>query len=232
MEVEKIEKELHESALSLKEQAQAIKIADKESFASAGELGKGMKELRAKVVEYFKPLKDAAYKSHKAITAKEAEELKPIDEAITILRDAMNAFTREQERLRRIEQERLDAIANEKAAKEREKLLNQAVKAEAKGNDDRAEELLEKAEHVYAAPVTAEPTIAKTIQTAAGNVTQAKEVQITVTDLRAFLAELVKRNMAPTMVQIGVAPLKAWQKANDIKTFPGLVIRETTGVRF
>ena len=230
--MEVIEREFKEEALTLKGQATAIKVRDVETYASAGELGKAMKELRSKVVEYFAPLKDAAHKAHKAITAKEAEELKPIDEAITILRSTMNAFTAEQERLRRIEEDKLRKIEEERAAKEREKLLAQAVKAEAKGNGDKAEELLEKAENVYVAPVTVEPTVAKTVKTAAGNITQASETIITVTNLKDFIAELVKRGLAPTMLDVKAMALKQWVKANGFESFPGLAIKKQSSARF
>jgi hypothetical protein len=232
MENQIIEQELQGRALSLKEQATAMVVKDVAGYALAGELGKGIKELRARIVDYFAPLKDAAYKAHKAITAKEGEELKPVDEAINILRKAMNDFNKEQKRLERIEQARLQKIADETAEKERQRLLNQAVKAEEKGQIDKAEEKLEQAEMVYAAPVTVAPTVAKTVQTAAGNITQAKEINVTVTDMRAFIAELVKRNMMPTMLEAKAAPLKAWAKANGFDTFPGLNIQKTTGVRF
>lgn len=227
-----IEKELEGKALSLKDQATAMTIVDVTSYAAAGELGKNIKELRAKIVDYFAPLKKAAHEAHKAIAAKEAGELKPVDEAINILRATMNSFNAEQERLRREEEARLRKEEEERAEKERQKLLNQAIKAEEKGQTEKAEEKLEQAEMVYAAPVTVAPTVAKTVSTDAGNITQAVEYQISVTDMKSFITELVKRNMMPTMIEVKVAPLKAWVKANGFEQFPGLNINKTTGVRF
>lgn len=232
MENQVIEKELESSALTLKEQAASMVINDLTSFASAGELGKNIKELRAKIVEYFKPIKEAAHQAHKAITAKESSELKPVDEAIAILRDTMNAFTREQERIRQEEERKRQKEEEEKAEKERQKLLAQAIKAEEKGKDEKAEELLEQAENIYVAPVTVAPTIAKTVATASGNVTQAVDYIISVTDIKAFIAALVAKNIAPTMLEVKQAPLKAWVKANGLDQFPGISINKTTSVRF
>lgn len=232
MENQVIEKELETTAITLKDQATAMVVKDVVTYAAAGELGKSIKELRAKIVDYFKPLKEAAHAAHKAVTTKEGEELKPVDEAINILRATMNAFNEEQKRLERIEQARLQAIADEEARKEREKLLHAAIKAEAAGKMEKAEEKLEQAEMVYSAPVTVAPTVAKTVATSSGNITQAKETIVGVTDMKAFIAELVKRNMNPTMLEIKTSALKSWVNANGFETFPGISIQKTTGVRF
>jgi hypothetical protein len=90
--------------------------------------------------------------------------------------------------------------------------------------------LLERAENVYVAPVTVAPKV-ETARFDGGNVGQVKELQVSVTDLKAFLFELVKRNMAPTMVEVKAAPLKAWVKANGMQNFPGLAIVETVAAR-
>jgi HD superfamily phosphohydrolase len=232
MENQVIEKELETTALTLKDQATAMVVKDVTGYSAAGELGKSIKELRAKIVDYFQPLKEAAHKAHKAITTKEAEELKPVDEAISILRNTMNAFNEEQKRLERIEQARLQAIADEEARKEREKLLAAAIKAEAAGKMEKAEEKLEQAEMVYSAPVTVAPTVAKTVAVNGGNITQAKETIVGITDMKAFITELVKRNMFPTMLDAKTAALKSWVNANGFDSFPGLSIQKTTGVRF
>lgn len=227
-----MEKDLQDEVVSLKDQAIAIKVSNVQSYVEAGELGKSLKELRAKVVAYFEKPKKKAADAHRELCNMEKAELKPIDEAITILHAEMNKYTAEQERIRKAAEDKLKAEQEETAAKERERLLNAAARADERGKTEKAEILLEKAENVYVAPVTVEPTVAKTVSTAAGNITQAKELQIQVVDIKAFLAEIVKRNMAPTMVEIKVSPLKAWVKANGLQSFPGLSIRETTGVRF
>lgn len=229
-----IEKELETTALTLKQQASAMVVKDVSQYAAAGELGKSIKELRGKIVDYFAPIKKAAHEAHKAITAKESEELKPVDEAIGILRDTMNAFTREQERIRQGEERKAREAAEELARKERDKLLAAAIKAEEKGQIDKAEAKMEQAEMVYAAPVTVAPTVAKTVSTASGNITQAKEVQVTVVDLKAFLTAVIAQypGALQSFVDIKPGPLKTWIKSNGNDNFPGLNIVKTTGVRF
>ena len=93
--------------------------------------------------------------------------------------------------------------------------------------------LLEKAEMVYAEPVTVAPVIDKTIRTASGNITQAEELKITVTNPALFLKTLCEQNpgAVANIVKIGDGPLKSFVKTNGLKSFPGLTIVETVGVR-
>ena len=148
-----------------------------------------------------------------------------------VVRKTMNVYAQEQERIRQESERKARMEAEEAARKERERLLAQAEKAIDKGKDEKAEELLDRAELVCAAPVTVAPVVDKTIHTASGSITQAKDTQITVTDVKAFMAELVKRNVAPTMIEVKAGPLKAWVKANAIESFPGLHINQTVSVR-
>lgn len=225
------ESELEQRTLSLYEQATSLTIHDQHSYAAAGEVGKALKSLEKEIVDYFAPMKKAAHDAHKAITKKEAEELAPVKEAMEVVRKTMNVYIQEQDRIRKEAERKAQLAAEEEARKEREKLLAQAEKAIDKGKDEKAEALLEQAENVYAAPVMVAPVVEKTIKTESGNITQAKELQITVTDAKAFLAEIVKRNMAPTMIEIKAGPLKAWVKANGFESFPGLHINQTVAVR-
>lgn len=228
----KMEEELATEALTLYEQALQIKVVDQPTYAAAGEFGKNLKDLEKKIVLYFEPLKKAAHEAHKAITKKEADELSPVKEAMDVVRKSMNTFLAEQERIRREEEARLRREEEARAQKERDRLMAQAVKAEEKGNEEKAEKLLERAECVYAEPVAVAPTVETTVKTSAGTISAAKDKQVTVVDLKTFLAELVKRNMAPTMIEVKAGPLKAWAKANGFDCFPGLSIKDVSSVRF
>lgn len=227
---EKLPEEIAAQSMTLYEQALTLTISDQPSFAAAGEFGKSLKDLEKKIVDFFAPIKKAAHEAHKAVTKKESEELAPVQEAMSIVRKTMNIFLQEQERIRKEEERKARLAAEEAARKEQERLFALAAKAEEKGKEEKAEELLERAENVYVAPVTVAPKV-EIARFDGGNVGQVKELQVSVTDLKAFLAELVKRNLAPTMVTIGAAPLKAWVKANAMQSFPGLAIVETVSVR-
>lgn len=222
-----VENELQNQALTLYEQVLQIEVKDQLSYTAAGEMGSALKALEKKIVDYFAPLKKAAHEAHKAITKRETDELAPVKEAMDTLRKNVNKYLEDQERKRKEEEARLRRENEEAAERERQKLLNQAVRAEEKGNIEKAEEKLEQAEMVYTAPV-----VVPKIQTKTDNTTAQMETQITVTDLKAYVYELVKRGMAPTMLEIKVAPLKAWVNANAIETFPGLDIKKVPAVRF
>lgn len=225
------EAELEQKSLTLYEQASALVITDQISYAAAGEVGKALKSLQKEIEDYFAPMKKAAHDAHKAITKKESDELAPVKEAMDIVRSTMNVWIQEQDRIRKEAERKARIEAEEAARKERERLEAQALKELEKGKEEKAESLMEKAELVYAEPVAVAPVVDKTVRTESGNITQAKELQITVADIKAFMAELLKRNMAPTMIEIKAGPLKAWVKANGFESFPGLIIKQTVSVR-
>lgn len=208
---------LEERSLTLYEQATSLTIVDQVSYAAAGEVGKALKALEKEITDFFEPLRISAKSAYDNVLKKKNDELAPVQEAMGIVRSTMNAYIQEQERIRREAERKAQAEAEEKARKERERLEAQAMAALAKGKDDKAETLIEKAEMVYAEPVTVAPTIEKTIKTVSGgNITQASELQVSVADLKVFLAELLKRNMTPTMIDVKAGPLKAWTKANGL----------------
>lgn len=226
---EKIEQEFEEQSLTLYEQALLLTVSDKATYTAAGEFVKPLKELEKKILDHYAPMKKAAHEAHKAITAKETEDLKPVREAMDLVRKSMNKYLADVEAARRKAEAAAQKAAEEEAEKERQRLLRQAEKAEAKGNEEKVEELLEKAENVYVAPVTvARDTSVKTDTV---SLSSAMELEVAVSDLRAFVVGLVQKNLPPTMLEVKHAPLKAWVKANALTSFPGLVIREVPKAR-
>lgn len=227
------EAELEQETLTLYEQATSLIVSDAATYAAAGELGKGLKDLEKKIVDYFAPMKKAAHEAHKAITKKESDELAPVKEAMDVVRKTMNTFIQEQERIRREAERKARAEEEERARKEKERLEAQVLKALESGKDEKAESLLEKADNVYAAPVTVAPMVDRTLRTSSGNITQAKDIKVTVLQMIPFLQALCAQNpgAVANIVKIGDGPLKAFVKTNGIKSFPGLAIEETLGVR-
>lgn len=226
---EKIEQEFEEQSLTLYEQALSLQVVDKATYTAAGEFVKPLKDLEKKILDHYAPMKKAAHEAHKAITAKETEDLKPVREAMDLVRKSMNKYLAEVEAARRKAEEALRREAEEKARKERERLLAQAEKAEAKGDEEKVEELLDRAENVYVAPVTVQADM--TVKGDGVSVSAAMETEVMVCDLKAFIAGLVQRNLAPTMIEVKAAPLKSWVKANAIEAFPGLSIRRVPKAR-
>lgn len=213
------DKALSTEALSLSEQAKAIKVIDVATAERAGAFRKLLKEMENKIVAHYKPMKQAQDAAKKVILDQEQIDLTPVQLADGLLKTELSAFLNAEEKKRLAEEARLQKEADAKAEKERESLLNRAANAK---TEEKQEELLEKAENVYTAPVVVEHTISAPI----AGVTRRKDTFVTVTDDFAFLTELVAAKNVLTMIEIKPGPLKAWVKANRVKNFPGLHIEE------
>lgn len=101
-----------------------------------------LKRAEDKVTGFFKDIKDAAFKAHKAITTKETESLKPIKDARQRLSGLIYGFEQEQDRIRR--QREREIAENERRRREAE-ALEQAQEATTHGSPEMAEQILEQA---------------------------------------------------------------------------------------
>lgn len=206
--------------------AMALTVTDQTTYGAAGDAVKTLKNFKKQITDFFGPMKKKAHEAHKEISTKEKEALAPLVEAESLVRLRMNTFLQEQERKRR-EQERKELLAAQlKAKKEKEALEKRALAAMESGKEEKAEDLIEQAEDVYAAPISTPAAVAP-IRTGETLTTMADKLAVEVTDLPAFLKALVEGGSACTMVKIGQRELTAWAKANAIDRFPGLRIEKT-----
>lgn len=226
-----MEQEFESKTLTLYEQAYLVRVVDQGTYETAGDMASTLKGLEKQITEYFKPLKESAYLAHKTITQREAKELSPVKEALDLLRGSMNAYLREQERLRLEAQRQAEEEARRQAAEERKGLLAEAEQALDSGDTVAAEELLDMEADVYTAPVIVAPVVPQTVKVGDTTLSQARDLQVEVVDPRVFLKALVERNVPPTMIEVKIAPLKAWVKANAHENFPGLRISSGPSVR-
>lgn len=227
-----IDQELEQQALTLTGQALAVKVTDQATYAKAGEVDKALRDMEKQIQEFFKPIKQSIDATKKTVLDKEKAELAPIQSARATLRDGMNHWLNEEERKRREEQARLEAIERERVRKEQEKLLAQAAKAEEKGKTEKAEALMEKAEDLYEKPVHVE-SMAAPVRTETATVGAQKDVVVEVVNLKAFVAELVAQNSNAfeALFTVKASALKAWAKSNGVKKFAGLHIEEKLSAR-
>lgn len=223
------EEMLKSNALTIYSNVKDLKVLNQEDYLAAGETLKGIKEVKKRIEDYFAPIKKSAYDTWKGITAKEADALKLINEADLIVRNEARKYLTEQERIRKAEQARLEAEAQERAWKEQEALLKRAERAEIKGNETKAEQLLEKAENVYAEPVFATPTVEKTTKLDNGSITMLTDIEIAVIDRVVFLRFAID-NMPEAIIDINMAKLKKYIKDMKIKTLIGVAIKETSNI--
>lgn len=177
--------EVMKEVISIEDQAKALKIVSRETYIKAGELWKAIKAIRAKVAETFDGNIKKAHELHKSLVAEKKRHDGPLDEAERMVKRGMSDFDLEQERIRREEQARLEAIARaeeearRKAEAERieaerkaeeERLMAAAQAAEAAGDKQTADALAEAAIEVTEAakeevaavvsePVTVAPVV-------------------------------------------------------------------------
>lgn len=124
------ENELKQELTVVEQRVDEILVLDKETFSIAGQMVIEIDSLIKKIKTYWKEPKERAFQAHRAITAKESEMLKPVEDRRRALTQKINAYSTEQRRLERIAQEKLDAERRAAEQKERERIERQAAKAE------------------------------------------------------------------------------------------------------
>ena len=135
-----------------KDFATQCKVTNEVELHEAGEFLVTLKKLIKEVDAWFKPMIDQAYSAHKAICNKKNLYVKPLQEAETTIKQKIGTFQMELDRIREEEERKAREKAEKEAEIERQRLLKQAEKAEAKGNQEKAQECLNAAAEVYVAP--------------------------------------------------------------------------------
>jgi len=225
--IEKQEDELEGKALVLLEVAQNIVVTDAESYEAAAGFLKKIKDGTRVRQDFFADMKANAYKAWKAIVAKENESLAPLTDADTIVREKVGVYLDEEARLRRIAQRKEEDKARVEAERKRKELEKRAGKAKKPETKERLEE---EAQDVFEEPVFVQPEVDKTTKLDSGSITRKTDIQITVTDKKAFLAAVASGEIPTTCVDIKTNKVKAWVKAAGIKKIPGAHIKEVSGV--
>lgn len=121
-------------------QADAIKIYTPDDYMEAKTFWAQVRQLRAKVKETFQPLIDQAHRMHKDAISKRDEFDKPLEGAEKKVKMTMEAYDREQARIRAEEEARLREIDRKQ---EEDRRLAQAAELEAMGKADLADQVLD-----------------------------------------------------------------------------------------
>jgi len=143
-------------ALNVPEQAKALRITDTVTYAKAGDVLTAIKELREQINAAFDPIIKKAHETHKEVIAQKKKAEAPLVEAEGIVKPQIAAYQAEQERRRREEEER---IRQELMKAEEEARMQAALAAEAAGNQDEAEQIID--EPIHVAPVVLPKTTPK-----------------------------------------------------------------------
>ena len=204
----------------------SLTVIDKESCEIAQNAAINISELEKRIKKYWKDPVEKAHAAHKALTAKRAEMLRPVEGHKKNLRNKISVYLTEQEKIRLAEQARIDREREKKEQKEREKLERRADKAIEKGQDEKAEELLEKAEQVFIPPSIVESKIEKTSRSDAGTMSQQKEIKVTITDKRKLVESITAGKVSLDIITVNETKLKRLIKLNQWSHVPGCVIEE------
>jgi hypothetical protein len=147
---------VEQKALTIVDQAKAVKVVTAEDYTAAGALWKQIGDMIKEVKDTFDPICDAAHKAHTAATQKRSKYLDPLTAAYKSVKGLMSAWDGEQTRIRKAEEARLEALRraeeekrrNEELARleaerkaEEERLLEAAMAAELAGDNTTAEAL-------------------------------------------------------------------------------------------
>ncbi len=132
-----------ETAHALAQEARALAITTPEAYRRAGEEIVRIARERKRRLDFFRPMKEAAYAAHRAICAKENEALAPLQFAEQVLHRGLVEYREREEKQRRSRQLSLDAenlrIAQQEAARRAADLAEQyALALEMEGETELA----------------------------------------------------------------------------------------------
>jgi hypothetical protein len=108
--------------------AGSLMVATKQDADNAMARLNDAKVVRKAVVEYWKATKEAAHTAWKNIVAKETAMVDVIDRAEVVIKRKVGAWQAEEQAKAQAEQRRLQALADEQARKDRERLEKEAAK--------------------------------------------------------------------------------------------------------
>ncbi len=131
--------ELQQLALSIPDRARAIIITSAETYQQAGNVLLVIKDLKKQIDNTFDPIIQKANLAHKEAVAQKKKVAGPLDEAEQIIKPKIGTYVAEEERKRRLEEERLQQEARARAEAE---AVERAAAAEKNGDKQEAEALL------------------------------------------------------------------------------------------
>lgn len=170
-----IKPEIERGIQEVETAAKGIVVGSNEERIYAMEFLRRIKSQKAAIVNFFSEPKQKAHDAWKSIVSREKFFTNRIDRAEQIIKKEITLFDDEQERIRRERQAKLQAEADEKARKERERLEKRAAGLKTL---EKKEEALRAAEEVVAPVVHVEPEIEKTEGEARQTVWKARIVDV------------------------------------------------------
>lgn len=187
-------------------------------------------DIRKRVVATWKPMKEAAFKAHRAVCDKENELLKPLIDADKLLKQRIGAYTFEQIKIAQQRDEQL-RLAAESEARQRavveteETAIAAAEELHAMGDFEGAEDVLNNpmpAPIRYEMPAPVKPSVAS-VAGVSGNIAY----EVSITNINDVPREYLVVDMQKTQAEIA----RRAKQAGGRLQVAGCVIRETFATR-
>lgn len=223
-------------------QAKSLKIVDQATREMASLFSADINQRLKKIETYFKVadpanpgsgMKTKAYDTWKAICSQENALTRKFEEAKKIADAEINRDYREQKRIKAEADRKAREEADAEDRKKKEKLENKSLKEMEKGNYDKAEELLQQSEQVFTPSISSEPEAQKTIKINSATVSVIEDIEVSVTDIKLFLQEVIAGRVGINTIEVRLGDLKKFCKAMGYKkpnAIPGVLIAETSRV--
>ena len=136
------EAKLDQEVSLIEQRASSVVIASDSDFAAAGEMTRQVKDMQKQVTEYWEPMRKSTYDAYTAVNQHKKDMLDPLAKAERILKQKMGAYSKEQERIRREQEEAMRKAAEAEMARK----LEEAEEAESRGDAVGAEMAMAEAE--------------------------------------------------------------------------------------
>ncbi len=136
--------EVEQKALALPEKARLIVVDSNEGLEIADKTVNDISAMIKEIDSTFEPISQKAFQAHRAITSKWKEVKKPLEDAKDYLVNQVKTYQRKLREAAEAEQRRLAEIARKE---EEERRLAEAAQAEADGNHEEAEAIIQ--EEIY-----------------------------------------------------------------------------------
>lgn len=141
-EVDGPEQELGSEATAIVQVANSTVIASQQDYEKAAGILKDVKRIQKQVKEYWEPLRVSAKKAYDGVLEKKKQMTEPLDKAERILKGLMSTYTIEQEKKRKAREEAMRRAAQMEA----DRMMEEAIAAEAAGDTAGAAAAMEEAE--------------------------------------------------------------------------------------
>lgn len=205
------EERIKQDSLSIYNECQNLQIATQEDYDKAAAKIITVRRFKVRIMDYFRPMKEAAHKAHKAVLEKEKAAIEPLINAENILKEAMQAYIRNINEERKRKQRELEQRAALDAAQQKEKLLQKAERLEATGKTLQADILRTEAETITPEPALM-PQTNTTVTTENGKLITKKDVKVTVIEKMSLVQAVAAGHVPVAVLDINQQALKSWAK--------------------